>query len=161
MALPASAAEPWGCTHQSWQWGGQWEKSWQNPNVCLWAGIWTNNKPQHLQTANMEKDVYFGVRTDVGKDHCVHSQSMVCDGTHFEQEPLSLGQVAESRCWIGRWGWHQCPDQPWGSPCLAELQVGRKATAILEIHMGTAWVISQRAQHVANYCVKKRHWFTI
>lgn len=43
---------------------------------------------------------------------------------------------------------------------FTELQAGRRATVILEVHMGTAWVTSQRAQHVANYCFIKRHWFT-
>lgn len=79
-------------------------KNWQDPNICFWTSIRNSNKPQHPQTASMEKDTCFWFRTDVGKDHCVRSQDMMCDRAHSEQEPLSLGQVAMPRCWTGEWG---------------------------------------------------------
>lgn len=178
-----------GCVHPVW-WGGKpceqhWQalslsprdthtskaggvevsgrRNWRKLNACYWTGI--KNNTQNLVSPNNKhaKRRVFWNYGWCGERPQVSISTTWCVTTHtVSKSPAHLGrwQCPDSGQVGGWWHWH--PDQPWGSPWLAgEVWVDRKASITLEAHTGTAWVISQKTQHVANYCVKKRHWFTV
>lgn len=123
-------------------------RNWHKPNACYWTGIRNNNRTQYLQTASVQKGKYFGITIGVGRDRGVPSQYMMCHSTHCEQESGLSGLSGRS--------WHWCP-----SASRSGRSLGRQKSQCHSWGPYRDIVSHQRTQHIAIYCVKKRHWFTV